>query len=236
MSNRRINETVGLRYDDIDKVGPIVTDIKAMLRAHNQPHQYARALPADEGRPPFILVADVGRNIELYAEFSRSGATYTPYPDPRSHRIRLADLHKDEVRARLRAVRAAVERDVRPPIGQERDGRRHALGDLQVQGEHRERTEHAHADDEVDQRTHPEGAVGEQVQRQERLVLRVALGEQEQHDPDDARRVQRQRAGRAPAPLAALLGDDQHGSKWRDQANDVDQHLRQAHESDPGCS
>ncbi|PLX73605.1 MAG: mechanosensitive ion channel protein MscS [Azoarcus sp.] len=34
MSNRRINETVGLRYADIDKVAPIVRDIKAMLRAH----------------------------------------------------------------------------------------------------------------------------------------------------------------------------------------------------------
>ena len=77
---------------------------KAMLRAHNQADQYARALPADEGRPPFILVVDVGRNIELYAEFSRSGATYTPYPDPRSHRIRLDDLHRDDIRQRLREV------------------------------------------------------------------------------------------------------------------------------------
>ena len=51
---------------------------KAMLKAHNQADQYARALPAEEGRPPFILVVDVGRNIALYAEFSRSGATYTP--------------------------------------------------------------------------------------------------------------------------------------------------------------
>lgn len=77
---------------------------KAMLKAHNQADQYARALPAEEGRPPFILVVDVGRNIELYAEFSRSGATYTPYPDARSHRIRLEDLRKEEVRERLRAV------------------------------------------------------------------------------------------------------------------------------------
>lgn len=77
---------------------------KAMLRAHNQADQYARALPAIEGRPPFIVVTDVGRNIELYAEFSRSGATYTPYPDPRSHRIRLTDLRRDDIRARLRAV------------------------------------------------------------------------------------------------------------------------------------
>ncbi|MBV2265031.1 MAG: class I SAM-dependent DNA methyltransferase [Thauera sp.] len=77
---------------------------KAMLRAHNQADQYVRALPADEGRPPFILVVDVGRNLELYAEFSRSGATYTPFPDPRSHRIRLEDLHRDDIRQRLREV------------------------------------------------------------------------------------------------------------------------------------
>ncbi|MDB6061775.1 MAG: hypothetical protein JWM78_1878 [Verrucomicrobiaceae bacterium] len=77
---------------------------KAMLRAHNQADQYARALSADEGRPPFILVTDVGRNIELYAEFSRSGATYTPYPDSLTHRIRLEDLRNAEVRERLSAV------------------------------------------------------------------------------------------------------------------------------------
>ena len=77
---------------------------KAMLRAHNQADQYARALPADEGRPPFIIVTDVGRSIELYSEFSRSGATYTPYPDARNHRISLADLRKPEIQERLRAV------------------------------------------------------------------------------------------------------------------------------------
>jgi MscS family membrane protein len=34
MTHRRIFETVGVRYDDIDRVAPIVADIKAMLRAH----------------------------------------------------------------------------------------------------------------------------------------------------------------------------------------------------------
>ncbi len=77
---------------------------KAMLRAHNQADQYARALPADEGRPPFIIVTDVGRSIELYSEFSRSGATYTPYPDARSHRIGIADLRQPELQQRLRDV------------------------------------------------------------------------------------------------------------------------------------
>ncbi len=64
----------------------------ALLRARSQAEAYARALPAGEGRPPFVVVVDVGQRIELYAEFSRSGATYTPFPDPRSHRIALADL------------------------------------------------------------------------------------------------------------------------------------------------
>ncbi|MBK9086587.1 MAG: class I SAM-dependent DNA methyltransferase [Sterolibacteriaceae bacterium] len=76
----------------------------AMLRARAQAEAYARALPAEEGRPPFLLVVDVGHAIEFYAEFTRSGATYTPFPDPRSHRIRLADLRSEAVRERLRAV------------------------------------------------------------------------------------------------------------------------------------
>ncbi len=76
----------------------------AMLRAHAQAQQYARALPAAEGRPPFLILVDVGRNIELYAEFTRSGATYVPYPDPRSHRLRLEDLRKPEVQETLRAI------------------------------------------------------------------------------------------------------------------------------------
>lgn len=34
MSNRRIKEVVGVRYDDVGKVAAIVADIKTMLRAH----------------------------------------------------------------------------------------------------------------------------------------------------------------------------------------------------------
>jgi len=34
MTNRRISETVGVRYCDIDKVAPIVAEIQAMLKAH----------------------------------------------------------------------------------------------------------------------------------------------------------------------------------------------------------
>lgn len=76
----------------------------ALLRARAQGENYSRALPATEGRPPFVVVVDVGNIIELYAEFTRSGATYTPYPDPRSHRIRLQDLRSESTRNRLRSL------------------------------------------------------------------------------------------------------------------------------------
>jgi len=75
---------------------------------HKQAEQYARALPASESRPPFLLVIDVGNLIDIYAEFSRSGATYTPFPDPRSHHIKLDDLRDDTIRERLRAIWLAL--------------------------------------------------------------------------------------------------------------------------------
>lgn len=77
---------------------------EALLRARSQAEGYARALPASEGRPPFVVVVDVGRRIELYSEFSRSGGTYVPFPDPRSHRIALEDLRRPDIRERLRRV------------------------------------------------------------------------------------------------------------------------------------
>ena len=51
-----------------------------------------------------MLVVDVGTVIEVYAEFSRTGGTYTPFPDPRSHRLQLADLARPEVRERLHRI------------------------------------------------------------------------------------------------------------------------------------
>ncbi len=76
----------------------------AMLQARGQAEQYIRALPADEGRPPFLIVVDVGHSIELYAEFSRSGGAYVHFPDTRNFRIKLDDLRLDAVRDRLRAA------------------------------------------------------------------------------------------------------------------------------------
>lgn len=52
----------------------------AMVAARGQAERYARALPASEGWPPFILVVDVGHSLELYSDFTRSGKTYLPFP------------------------------------------------------------------------------------------------------------------------------------------------------------
>ncbi len=75
-----------------------------LLRARSQAESYARALPAGEGRPPFVLVVDVGTVIEVYAEFSRSGGTYLPFPDTQSYRLALADLLRPEVQQRLHGI------------------------------------------------------------------------------------------------------------------------------------
>lgn len=76
----------------------------AMLAARGQAERYARALPTEEPPPPFLVVVDVGYSIELYSEFSRSGKTYLPFPDARTHRIPLRDLSDEEARERLKLV------------------------------------------------------------------------------------------------------------------------------------
>jgi hypothetical protein len=92
------------------KAGPATKGFDdALLRARAQAESYARALPASEGRPPFVVVVDVGHVIELYAEFTRSGATYTPFPDARSHRIALAELQQPAIRERLRTALAGPD-------------------------------------------------------------------------------------------------------------------------------
>jgi hypothetical protein len=75
-----------------------------MLRARNQAEQYAKALPAADGWPPFLIVVDVGYSIELFADFSETGKAYVPYPDSLTHRILLTDLEREAVRIRLRAI------------------------------------------------------------------------------------------------------------------------------------
>lgn len=76
----------------------------ALERAYNQARRYIRDLPAAEGRPPFLIVCDVGHLFELYSEFTCTGGVYVRFRDPQSHRIYLEDLRRPEIRQRLRAV------------------------------------------------------------------------------------------------------------------------------------
>lgn len=77
---------------------------QAMLAAYNQADKYVRNLPPEEGRPPFIVLTDVGHALELYAEFTCSGGVYAPFPDPSHHRLRLEDLRDRAIQQRLRQV------------------------------------------------------------------------------------------------------------------------------------
>ncbi len=76
----------------------------AMRAAYFQAERYAKALPAAEGWPPFLITVDVGHSIELFADFSLTGKAYLPFPDPRSHRLLLPELAHTDIQARLRAV------------------------------------------------------------------------------------------------------------------------------------
>jgi len=77
---------------------------KAMVQAKGQAERYAKALPADHGWPPFLLVADIGYCIEVYADFSGTGKSYAQFPDRSRYRIMLDDLRDPEVRERLAAI------------------------------------------------------------------------------------------------------------------------------------
>ncbi|MGH6736286.1 MAG: class I SAM-dependent DNA methyltransferase [Methyloceanibacter sp.] len=75
-----------------------------MMNARRQAEEYAKALPASHGWPPFILVCDVGHCIEVYADFSGQGKNYAQFPDRQGFRIFLEDLRKEDVRKRLKLI------------------------------------------------------------------------------------------------------------------------------------
>lgn len=78
--------------------------INAMQKAKNQADNYIRSLPTNEGRPPFIVVVDVGCSIQLYSEFSQSGGIYVPFPDPSHYIITLDELADAEAQERLQTL------------------------------------------------------------------------------------------------------------------------------------
>jgi len=57
---------------------------KALDRAHAQGERYIHLLPPEEGRPPFLIVCDVGHCFDVYAEFSGTGGQYEPFPTIKS--------------------------------------------------------------------------------------------------------------------------------------------------------
>lgn len=77
---------------------------KAMLQAKGQAERYAKALPADHGWPPFLLIMDVGYCIEVYADFTGTGKAYAQFPDRSGFRIMLDDLRDSATRELLRAI------------------------------------------------------------------------------------------------------------------------------------
>ena len=97
----------------------------AMIRAKRQAESYVRSLPAGEGRPPFVIVADIGHCFDVYSEFSCTGGMYIPFPDARTTRIYLRDLVRQDVldtpcgcaRPKLDRLRIAPLRDACPPCG-----------------------------------------------------------------------------------------------------------------------
>lgn len=76
----------------------------SMVKAKEQAQSYVRFLPTEEGRPPFVLVVDVGHVVEVYSEFSRTGGNYLPFPNAVKHRIPLADLANEDIRTLLRTI------------------------------------------------------------------------------------------------------------------------------------
>src|SRR3546814_13072377 len=89
---------------------------KAMVQAKPQAERYAKALPAEHGWPPFLLVSDIGYCIEVYADFSGTGKSYAQFPDRSRYRVMLDDLRDEDVRDRLAAIWDAPA-SLNPEIG-----------------------------------------------------------------------------------------------------------------------
>lgn len=75
-----------------------------MVRARGQAEAYAKALPSEEGWPPFLIVCDVGHCFELFADFSGTGKHYVQFPDANGFRISIEALADASIRERLRLV------------------------------------------------------------------------------------------------------------------------------------
>ena len=84
-----------------------------MQAARQQALGYLRALPDAEPRPLFLLVADVGYCLDLYANFTGVGEAFVPFPDQARYRLPLSALADEATRNLLRQVFEAP-RDLDP--------------------------------------------------------------------------------------------------------------------------
>ncbi|MBC6607594.1 class I SAM-dependent DNA methyltransferase [Hymenobacter sp. BT188] len=75
-----------------------------MQAARQQALGYVRALPADEPRPLFVLVADVGYCLDVYSNFAGVGDSFVPFPDQSRFRLPLSALADAGTRAMLRQL------------------------------------------------------------------------------------------------------------------------------------
>jgi hypothetical protein len=75
-----------------------------MQAARQQALGYVRALPPEEPRPLFVLVADVGFCLDVYSNFAGVGDSFVPFPDQTRFRLRLDALADEGTRAMLRQI------------------------------------------------------------------------------------------------------------------------------------
>ncbi len=79
--------------------------LDALLKnAFTQAREYAWRLDAADDRPPFILVCDVGRSVDVYADFTGQGRAYLPFPNAKTNSIALTELADPGVQDRLRTI------------------------------------------------------------------------------------------------------------------------------------
>lgn len=69
-----------------------------MRNARQQAENYGHLLDPDHPAPPFIIVCDVGRVFELFADFSGTGRGYSQFPDRKNFRVPIEALRRPEVR------------------------------------------------------------------------------------------------------------------------------------------
>lgn len=69
-----------------------------MRNARQQAENYGYLLDPDHPAPPFIIVCDVCRVFELFADFSGTGRGYSQFPDRKNFRVPIEALRRPEVR------------------------------------------------------------------------------------------------------------------------------------------